>query len=211
MTARDTILRAVRQASTPLPADQINQRAQQLLAKYDAIRPEFDTTNICQRFLEKATAEALTATAECLESAADIPQRVHQYLRSIKATDTSISCGTDPYLLNLNWRNVSLSHQISANVLVSLTLADQAIAETGSILVTSRAEQAFLLNYVGLHHIIIVRESTICAYMEDIKYGTGRSTGIITGTSGTADIEGRNTRGAHGPRYMHLLLIKDKQ
>ena len=209
MTARDTILQAVGQASTPLPADQIEQKAQQLLAEYDAIRPQFDTTNICQHFLEKATTEALTATAEHLESSAEIPQRVHQYLQSIKATDTSVSCGTDPYLLTLHWHNVSLTHQISANVLVSLTLADQAIAETGSILVHSRPEQAFLLNYIGLHHIIIIRESTICAYMEDIEYGTGRSTGIITGTSGTADIEGKITRGAHGPRYMHLLLIKD--
>ena len=29
----------------------------------------------------------------------------------------------------------------------------------------------------------------------------------MTGTSGTADIEAKNIRGAHGPRYMRIVLV----
>jgi len=36
-----------------------------------------------------------------------------------------------------------------------------------------------------------------------------RSLNIITGTSGTADIEAKNVRGAHGPRFMHIYCIAD--
>ena len=36
-----------------------------------------------------------------------------------------------------------------------------------------------------------------------------RSLNIITGTSGTADIEARNVRGAHGPRFMHIYCVDD--
>ena len=30
---------------------------------------------------------------------------------------------------------------------------------------------------------------------------------LVTGTSGTADIEAVNIRGAHGPRYLHILMV----
>ncbi|MCP5002313.1 MAG: hypothetical protein GY933_27205, partial [Hyphomicrobiales bacterium] len=34
-----------------------------------------------------------------------------------------------------------------------------------------------------------------------------RNLSIVTGTSGTADIEAKNVRGAHGPRFMHLIIV----
>jgi L-lactate dehydrogenase complex protein LldG len=45
--------------------------------------------------------------------------------------------------------------------------------------------------------------------MRDAGAGQPRNVNIITGTSGTADIEAINIRGAHGPRHMRIVLWAD--
>jgi L-lactate dehydrogenase complex protein LldG len=34
-----------------------------------------------------------------------------------------------------------------------------------------------------------------------------RNAGLVTGASGTTDIEGSYVRGAHGPRFLHVIVI----
>ena len=38
---------------------------------------------------------------------------------------------------------------------------------------------------------------------------TPRNVNIITGASGTTDIEGSYVRGAHGPGFLHVVLVED--
>ena len=94
--------------------------------------------------------------------------------------------------------------------------ADYGIAETGTLVFSSRADSPTLFNYLGLHHIVLVEGATLLRYMEDywsvVRAGGNvhpRNINFITGTSGTADIEAKNTRGAHGPRFLHIVIVGD--
>ena len=54
-----------------------------------------------------------------------------------------------------------------------------------------------------------------CAYLEDYAALLGRPAAprnaiLITGASGTTDIEGSYVRGAHGPGYLHVVLIEER-
>ena len=67
-------------------------------------------------------------------------------------------------------------------------------------------------NFLPLHHIVLLRKADLLAYLED--YATlvagqpmPRNVNLITGASGTTDIEGSLVLGAHGPRYMHVVLV----
>ena len=71
----------------------------------------------------------------------------------------------------------------------------------------------FLLAFLPLHHIVVLRADRILAYLEDyaavIAGGDGppRNAIMITGPSGTTDIEGSYVRGAHGPGFVHVILV----
>ena len=73
------------------------------------------------------------------------------------------------------------------------------------------ADTAVLANFLPLHHIVLLRKADLLAYLED--YATlvagqpmPRNVNLITGASGTTDIEGSLVLGAHGPRYMHVVV-----
>ena len=60
----------------------------------------------------------------------------------------------------------------------------------------------------------MVRASTVLAYLDDYAAATAgqrppRNVNIITGASGTTDIEGSLVLGAHGPRYLHVVIVED--
>ena len=66
----------------------------------------------------------------------------------------------------------------------------------------------------GAAQLAEIRASREDAEVEDVfaEFGSNqvaqpRNLSIVTGTSGTADIEAKNVRGAHGPRFMHLILV----
>ena len=51
-------------------------------------------------------------------------------------------------------------------------------------------------------------------YLDDYAAATAgqrppRNVNIITGASGTTDIEGSLVLGAHGPRYLHVVVVED--
>ncbi|MGF1562598.1 MAG: lactate utilization protein C, partial [Geminicoccaceae bacterium] len=88
------------------------------------------------------------------------------------------------------------------------------IAETGTLVFHSGPHSPVLHSFLPLHHLIAVRADAMLRTMEDywdIVRDSGmahpRNINLITGTSGTADIEAKNIRGAHGPRFMHIYLI----
>ena len=65
-------------------------------------------------------------------------------------------------------------------------------------------------------HVIAVQASTIVPHLEDYA-GAARAAGdpsprnvcLVTGASGTTDIEGNLVLGAHGPRELHVIVIDD--
>jgi L-lactate dehydrogenase complex protein LldG len=59
--------------------------------------------------------------------------------------------------------------------------------------------------------VAVARKDGISRYLESVFAPDApelpRIMSLVTGTSGTADIEAVNIRGAHGPRYLHILMV----
>jgi L-lactate dehydrogenase complex protein LldG len=99
---------------------------------------------------------------------------------------------------------------------IGFTIADLAIAETGTIVINCPGEDLRLATMVCEYHVCVVRKSTLCkdafsAEPQLLKYmhKTPNYTAFITGASRTADIERVLALGVHGPLELHILLLED--
>ena len=213
--SRDTILKKVDTANAGRAAEDIAAAAAALIDAPDGYRADFDGLEPFERFKRKATSETVTATVEELNALEDLPTAVAAYLKS-KNLGAEIALQPRDSLTALDWAGIETVNQAQMNQPVAVTFADAGIAETGSLVFRTGADAPVLLNFLPLHHLAVVRRSTILPFMEDIfdRFGTHaadqhRSLNVITGTSGTADIEAKNVRGAHGPRFMHIYSVMD--
>ena len=100
-----------------------------------------------------------------------------------------------------------------------ITGVDFALAESGSIVLTSRTEGSQLSSLAPPVHIAFYLQSQVVGSLEEVIEGlaarglspsdsSGRSIVVVTGTSRTADIEQILIRGVQGPREVHAVLIE---
>lgn len=90
---------------------------------------------------------------------------------------------------------------------VGITTADLAIAETGSLLVSSGPGKLRMASLAPPVHIALIRRSEIVESLDQAIARCGPSSSvIITGPSRTADIEGIIIRGVHGPGELLVLV-----
>lgn len=215
--ARETILSRIAKAlgaSTP-DAGHIRDEALALVVDPDLFRPTFLHQTSIERFIEKAKSERVTATVTRIPSILGVPDELALYIRE-KHIESPIAVQPRSDLTDLDWKDIEIHFDPSPNESLAVSIADLAIAETGSVVFLSGRDAPTLLNFLPLHHVVVVKASQIRPYLEDVSTFVGegyekqpRNINIVTGTSGTADIEAKNIRGAHGPRYMHILLIDD--
>ena len=103
---------------------------------------------------------------------------------------------------------------------VGITGVDFALAETGSLVVSSRTEGAQLASLAPPVLVALYRRSQLVASLDEVLEGLslagapeqvlpGRSVVFITGTSRTADIEQILIRGVHGPGEVHATLVEE--
>jgi L-lactate dehydrogenase complex protein LldG len=95
-----------------------------------------------------------------------------------------------------------------------ITLADFAVAETGSIAIASGPGRARLTSLAPpLHYALLPAQHLLPDMVDGLARQTtlGDSTSIVwvTGSSRTADIDGILIHGAHGPRELVVLLIEE--
>lgn len=89
-----------------------------------------------------------------------------------------------------------------------VTLAQFAIAETGSLVLEAGPERNRLASLCPEVHVCLVREDAIVATLDDaLAKLSSRTSVIISGPSRTADIEGVLVHGAHGPRELWVLRV----
>jgi len=98
-----------------------------------------------------------------------------------------------------------------------ITASFAAIAETGTLMLTSGPEAPTRNNFLPDTHVVVLRASQVVAAYEDgwdrlrAAGAMPRTVNFITGPSRTGDIEQRIVLGAHGPRRLHIVLIDDAQ
>lgn len=98
---------------------------------------------------------------------------------------------------------------------VGITECDALVAQTGSVLVTSRSAGGRALSVLPPHHLVLVRREQLLGDLPDAfallqkKYAANYPSFIsfITGPSRTGDIERILVLGAHGPKKLTILCL----
>jgi L-lactate dehydrogenase complex protein LldG len=95
-------------------------------------------------------------------------------------------------------------------ILAGITGCTCAIAETGTLMLTSGAGKPLSASLLPETHIVILRDSQIVASVEEAlqmnEVRDASTTVLVTGPSRTADIEMTLTIGVHGPRELVVLV-----
>ena len=166
-----------------------------------------------------AMAEKFAATIARVNSSADVPLAVSDYLRSKNLSSRAVM-GTDPRLVAMPWaqqKNLELkSGSSDGSDETGISHAFGAVAETGTLVLTSGADNPTTLNFLPENHIVVLNASSIKGDLETIMadlrkaYGKGmmpRTVNLITGPSRSGDIEQKILLGAHGPRALHVIVV----
>lgn len=224
MTARDAVLGKIRRSLHTGPNDDARHAAvADRLAAHRAglipARGQRDARGRVDLFLEMA--DKVAASTERLASADDVPAAVARYLRS-KNLPQAIRRGVDPRLTGLPFdREPQLTvaeGRSDGHDLAGLSHAYAGVAETGTVVLVSGADNPTTLNFLPEHHLVVVKASDIAGDYETVwsrvraTFGEGkmpRTVNWITGPSRSGDIEQTILLGAHGPRSLHLLVVDD--
>ena len=111
------------------------------------------------------------------------------------------------------FRDLEALRQACASAAIGITSADYALADTGTLVMLSSAEEARMISLLPPVHIAIVPRVRILTGLDELLWMVpqpGLSTSsmvLITGPSRTADIEQILVRGVHGPGEIHILVI----
>jgi L-lactate dehydrogenase complex protein LldG len=217
MGTRDTVLHAVRAAlggGERREPQAIAAEAETLLRAPELIRPRLPNIGLVELFAERVLSPKVSATLERVAALGELPGAVQRYAAA-QDLPPAIALQPATELLRLDWGGIEIRKTITPNEAVGVGLAQWAIAETGSLVFHSGPDMPILFNFLPLHHIVAIRAGAIVAYLENYAAAAAsagpapRNVNLITGISGTTDIEGSYVRGAHGPRFLHVVLVEE--
>lgn len=165
-------------------------------------------------------AETLNATVARV-GPAGVPGEVTAYLAR-NNLPANVAMAPSPLLEGYDWGSQKMLSirrgRGEGSDQVSVTGAFAGIAETGTVVMASGPDHPVSLNLLPDTHVVVLRESDIIGGYEDVwgrlraRYGKNlmpRTVNTITGPSRTGDIEQAMELGAHGPRRMHILVVRD--
>jgi L-lactate dehydrogenase complex protein LldG len=203
MSARDSILARLKGSS---PSRTV---ADALLIAPE--RPAVDQNALETEFLARLALPSVSATHDVIATADDLPAAIARYLKE-QGEPPTLCLPPDPRLEACDWSGFALHDGAAPDEAAALAIARKGIAETGSLVFETSPEAPMLPNFLALHHIVLLAAKDIAPYLEDapLPGAQPRAHYWITGVSGTTDIEGTYVRGAHGPRFLHVILLRDQ-
>ena len=163
--------------------------------------------------------QAVGGSVEILDDINDVPQAVAEYLRNSNLP-AHVRRGADPLIASspgtapARWR---WPRPAEDNDRASVTRAFAGVAESGTIIQVSGADNPTTLNFLPEVHIVVLEASAIFASYEEAwtklraAFGEGvmpRTVNMISGPSRTGDIEQTIVRPAHGPKNMHVIITR---
>lgn len=153
------------------------------------------------------TCERVDTLAQAPDAAAEYLLGAGQELQAVLAPHAEIA--------GLDWHGFDCRRGAARRAdRVSVTRASAGIAETGTLALVSAAASPVTLNFLPEVNIAVLLEAELVASLEDFWAGLAaldampRAVNLITGPSKTADIEQTIVYGAHGPRRLHVLLVR---
>jgi len=159
-----------------------------------------------------AQAKKVDATVSHLASLEELPAALADELRR-RNLPAAIRTGSDP-AFDRDWGAVERSvgpGRIEESA--TLTRAEFAMAETGSLIFASGPENPVTLNFLGDTHFAVVRAEDVHGGFEDMFEAwrarglSPRTTNFVTGPSRSADIGQTLQLGAHGPVALHVFVV----
>ncbi len=177
-------------------------------------RAQVDRDTQVGMFVDQITATHATVAQVAEENA--VPAAVSAFLAQHNLPAEAVLA---PDVANLGWDSQPLLQTrtgvpVEADQ-VGVTAAFAAIAESGTLMLTSGAGSPITLNLLPDNHVVVLRRSQITGTLEDAwdalraEGGMPRTAMFVSGPSSTADIELTLYLGAHGPRRLHIVLIED--
>jgi L-lactate dehydrogenase complex protein LldG len=218
--SRQKILTTIRNASPTMQADiaTIQLEAKAIIDECTNARPALladDATDAMVKRIDNGL--VIGTSCQQIESLNQLPSAVEDFLNQYNLA-MQLQIQKISTLHDLNWQKITIDADIEEDNRVGLCFADYGIAETGSFVVHSGSDMPILLNFLPLYLIAVIPRSKILHYMDDYARiaceisaagHTPRNTCIISGVSGTTDIEGVLVQGAHGPEVLYLIIVND--
>jgi L-lactate dehydrogenase complex protein LldG len=222
MSAREAMLARIRAKVAKGPEDVRRATVDQRIAQHPRnLIPERGIGDEAHRlavFTEMM--EAVGGSVEILDHMEDVPQAVAEYLRNSNLP-AHVRRGADPVLAKLPWHRGGALEVAEGRAedsdRASVTRAFAGVAESGTIIQVSGADNPTTLNFLPEVHIVVLEASAIFASYEEAwtklraAFGEGvmpRTVNMISGPSRTGDIEQTIVRPAHGPKNMHVIVTR---
>lgn len=221
--ARAAILQRIRtntrRPATGAPAE--HAQAEEYMARHPAGPRPAITGDLVRHFRQMA--ERMASTVDEVETLADAPTAAVRYLVSQGLAPRAVVW---PQLSQLAWAHAGLEvearrprrDESQGADLIGITGCFCALAETGTLVLTSSADTPSSTHLLPETHIAVVHRSRIVAGMEDafalmrserggVEAMMPRAINMVSGPSRTGDIEQTIVLGAHGPYRVHIIIV----
>lgn len=224
MSAREAILSAVaaglnRSGDGGAGAKAVAGRLSRHVRNLIPARGDLDRAGRVDLFAELIA--QVDATVDRVATTGDVPAALSNYLRGQNLPASAVRA-PDPRLDAIPWASQPQLdlHAGKADPAdeVSVTGAFGAIAETGTLMLTSGPDSPTTLNFLPETHVVVLWADQITGSFESqwdalrSFHGEGkmpRTVNFITGPSRSADIEQTLQLGAHGPRRLHVIFVDE--
>jgi L-lactate dehydrogenase complex protein LldG len=145
-----------------------------------------------------------------------------EYTASLLAGKTAVAsnssllreCGvTSLEGVKTEWHDEAGLRKMCSTAGAGITVADYALADTGSLVLFSSAEEARMISLLPPLHVAFVSVDQVLTGLDElftlVPHPGERSSSmvLVTGPSRTADIEQILIRGVHGPGELHVIAV----
>ncbi len=218
--SKEKIFNAIKAAKPTVVNDvkNIQNEALDILKESEFARPQLLSEDATEALMLRVEAGLVIGTScEKISTLDDLPNSVRQFF--LKHTlPTELRVQNVEQLQKLNWEGIKTDIDIVEDDTVGLCWAEYGVAETGSFVAHSSPDMPILLNFLPLYLIAVIPKSKVLHYMDDYaliandiakRRETPRNMCLISGVSGTTDIEGVLVQGAHGPEVLHIIIVEN--
>lgn len=188
-------------------------RARQLAQSARPVRykARADDSDLAEAFAKRISKQGVDV--RMLDFVQSVPMAVLDILRRHNMA-ARIHIPPDSEVTQLDLPNLEILHEPPGAFDAAVTFASCAIAETGTLVYAAGKGMPASWHFRPLLEIAIVRANAFVAQLEDVlatlhaKGGLPCTLNLVSGPSLTGDIEQSREVGAHGPKFLAVLVLR---